>query len=97
MAEMRTKRPAKTELPQWAHLDAPRRLRRWRTTISKESQFMVALKIGIDSTKYNAFEHARRRPSLDVAAKIELVTEGYVLAVQWAQAMELDARRAGAA
>lgn len=92
---MSTKRPDKPS-PQWAHLDAPKRLKRWRSVIIKEPQFIAALKIGIDASKYNAFEHGRRRPSLDVAAQIERVTGGFVRAVQWAQAMELDERRSRA-
>jgi DNA-binding transcriptional regulator YdaS (Cro superfamily) len=77
----------------WLHLTAPKRLEWWRTRILKESQVTAAGRIGIDATKYNAFEHGRRRPSLDVATQIERVTGGYVKATQWAQAMELDERR----
>lgn len=81
----------------WAHLAAPKRLEHWRTKIRKDKQVTAATRIGIDATKYNAFECGRRRPSLDVAAQIETVTGGYVRAIHWAQAMELDERRSRAA
>lgn len=80
----------------WTHLAAPARLEHWRTMILQDTQKIAATKIGIDHTKYNAFETARARPCLDVAAQIEVVTGGYVRATQWAQSMMLDCRRARA-
>jgi transcriptional regulator with XRE-family HTH domain len=81
----------------WDHLTAPGRLATWRRKILKGTQRDAAERIGIDHTKYSAFETRRARPSLDVAAQIEAVTGGYVRATQWAQAMDLDERRSRAA
>jgi DNA-binding XRE family transcriptional regulator len=81
----------------WAHLDAPKRLQKWRQRIIRETQRAAAERIGIDHAKYNSFERGRARPCLDVAVRIEEVTGGYVRANQWAQAMGLDDRRSRAA
>jgi hypothetical protein len=57
----------------------------------RDTQVVAAAKIGIDPSKYCAFAAARRRPCLDVAARIEVVTRGYVRATQWAQSMRMRA------
>lgn len=41
--------------------------------------------VGIDLSRYNAFERGRERPGIDIATKIQDVTGGLVLATHWAQ------------
>lgn len=55
--------------------------------VLRDTQAVAAAKIGIDPSKYCAFAAARQRPCLDVAARIEAVTGGYVKTTQWAQSM----------
>lgn len=81
----------------WSHLAAPTKLKHWRTEMLNVTQKAAADRIGIDANRYCAFEKGRQRPAIDIAAQIERVTDGHVKAVEWAQAMELDARRSGAA
>ncbi len=58
-------------------------LKAWRQH-KRLTQAEAAATFGIDVTQYNAIEKRRRRPGIDLAAKIEEVTKGKVRAIYWA-------------
>lgn len=65
-------------------------LRAWR---GDRTQVDIGDKLGIDSTWVSHLEAGRRRPNLELAAKIAAVTDGAVPALSWLEPAKTRAPR----
>ncbi len=56
-----------------------------RTPLAQESQSDIAMKFGISQAYLSQILSGKRRPSLDLAIRIERLTDGAVPATSWVE------------
>lgn len=70
------------------HSRGSQRMREWR---GDRKQIDVLPVLGLVAPAYSRFEGGRRKPTAPIAARIELVTGGFVPATSWYEPVAADA------